>query len=106
MKKFKIKKNDKVVVITGKDRGKTGTVMSVLREKDRVVVSGVNLQKKHQKANGKSTGGIIQQEASMHISNIALFSETENKPSKAGYKFDQEGNKVRFLKKTNEVVKS
>ena len=100
----KIKKNDKVVVITGKCKNQKGVVLSV--KDDRVKVEGVNLVKKHQKANPDKgiEGGIITKEAYLHISNIAHFDEKSNKPSRVGFRILENGKKVRYLKTSNEVI--
>lgn len=87
-KKLKIKKGDEVIVIAGKDKGKKGAVLSVIRENDRVVVSGVNMIKRHQRPDRTGAGGIISKEASLHISNVALLDPKDGKATRAGYKVD------------------
>ena len=109
MKKFKIKKGDTVYVNSGNDKGKTGKVLSVLTEKDRVIVEGVNLVSKHTKPNSKQPqGGILKQEASIHISNVNLLdpSSTAAKPvpTRVGYKMDGD-KKVRIAKKSGQEIK-
>ena len=109
MKKFKIKKGDTVYVNSGNDKGKTGKVLSVLTEKDRVIVEGVNLVSKHTKPNSKQPqGGIIKQEAAIHISNVNLLdpSSTSAKPvpTRVGYKIT-DGKKVRVAKKSGQEIK-
>jgi large subunit ribosomal protein L24 len=104
MKKFKIKKNDKVQVMTGKDKGKFGTVTKVLRDRDRLVVSGVNLVKKHLKATQASAAGIVQVESTIHISNVAVVCPKSNLHTKVGYKMLEDGKKVRVAKKTGEIL--
>src|SRR5579863_2842285 len=94
-KKIKIKKGDEVIVIAGKDKGKKGSVLSVIRNNDRVVVAGVNMVKKHQKADRNHAGGIVSKEASLHISNVALIDPKEGKATKIGYKELADGRKVR-----------
>jgi large subunit ribosomal protein L24 len=103
-KKLKIKKGDEVIVIAGKDKGKKGSVLSVLRDKDRVVVSGVNMIKKHQKPDRTSAGGIISKEASLHISNVAIADPKEGKPSRVGYKLQEDGSKVRIARRSGEEL--
>ncbi len=103
-KKLKIKKGDEVIVIAGKDKGKKGSVLSVLREKDRVVVSGVNMIKRHQRPDKASAGGIISKEASLHISNVALADPKEGKPTRVGYKELADGKKVRVARRSGEVI--
>ena len=105
-KKLKIKKGDEVIVIAGKDKGKKGAVLSVLREKDRVVVAGVNMIKKHTRPDRASAGGIITKEASLHISNVALADPKEGKPTRVGYKTLEDGKKVRVARRSGEVVNS
>jgi len=102
--KLKIKKDDEVIVITGKDKGKKGTVLKVLPKDSRVLVSGVNLVKKHQKPGMNGAGGIVSQEASLHISNVALVDPKEGKPSRVGYKILKDGSKARVAKRSGEVV--
>lgn len=100
----KIKRDDEVVVIAGKDKGKRGKVVRVLD--GRVVVAGVNLVKKHVKANPNrgEQGGIVEREASLDISNIALFNQATQKADRVGYKVLEDGEKARVFKSTGEVV--
>ena len=100
----KIKRDDEVIVITGKDKGKRGKVVSVLE--DRVVVAGINMVKKHVKANPArgTQGGIVDQEASLHISNVALFNAATQKADRVGYKLLADGAKVRVYKSSGDVV--
>lgn len=105
MKKLHIKKGDTVYVNAGNDRGKTGKVMEVIRSKDRVIVEGVNIVSRHTKPNAKAPqGGILKQEAGIHISNVQLVDPSTNKPVKVGYK-TVEGKKVRYAKKSGEEIK-
>jgi large subunit ribosomal protein L24 len=102
--KLHIKKGDIVMVIAGdyKDKGKTGKVLSVIPEKDRVVVEGVNMVSKHTKPNAKyPQGGIVKQEAGIHVSNVNLV--VDGKPTRVGYKF-VDGKKVRYAKKSGEEI--
>ena len=104
MKKFHIKKGDTVYVNAGNDKGKTGKVLEVLRDKDRVIVEGVNMVSKHTKPNPKAPqGGIIKQEAAIHISNVNLV-DAAGKPTKVGYRTEGE-KKVRYAKTTGEEIK-
>ncbi|AVN15864.1 50S ribosomal protein L24 [Acinetobacter baumannii] len=96
----KIKKGDQVIVIAGKEKGKQGTVLSV--SEDRVKVEGLNLVKKHQKPNG-AEGGIVTQEASLHISNVAILNATTQKADRVGYQVI-DGVKTRVYKSTGESV--
>jgi large subunit ribosomal protein L24 len=100
----KIKRDDLVVVTAGKDKGKQGKVLSVLE--GRVVVSGLNLVKKHVKANPNrgEQGGIVEVEATLDISNVALFNQATQKADRVGYKMLEDGEKVRIFKSTGEVV--
>ena len=86
-KKLKIKKGDSVIVITGKDKGKLGNVLSILKDKDRVVVQGVNIIKRHRKATQESPGKIEQIEASVHISNVSHVDPDNGKPTRVRYQF-------------------
>ena len=104
----KIKKGDDVIVITGKDKGKRGTVSRVMLEVDRVLVDGINMVKKHQKPNpaAGAPGGIIDKEMPMDISNIALFNPATGKADRVGIKQLEDGRKVRFFKSNGEVLDS
>ncbi|MCG8491446.1 MAG: 50S ribosomal protein L24 [Sneathiellales bacterium] len=102
--KFAVKKGDKVVVLTGKDKGKTGEVLSVVREDRRAVVSGVNMVKRHTKQSQTEAGGIVEKEASIHLSNIALQDPKDGKATRVGYKTLDDGRKVRFAKRSGEVI--
>jgi large subunit ribosomal protein L24 len=102
--KLKIKKGDKVIVITGKDKGKTGEVTKVLVQENKVIVSGINIAKRHTKPSQESAGGIISKEMPIHISNVAYVDPKTNKPTRLGIKMDKDGHKVRVAKKSGEVV--
>lgn len=109
MKKLKIKKGDTVYVNAGNDKGKTGRVLAVLKDKDRVIVEGVNLVSKHTKPSTKHPqGGIIKMEAGIHISNVNLLDPTSTAakpvPTRVGYKF-VDGKKVRVAKKSGQEIK-
>ena len=104
MKKFNIKKGDNVIVNAGNDKGKTGKVLEVLRDKDRVIVEGVNMVSKHTKPNSKNPqGGIVKQEAAIHISNVNLM-DASGKAVKVGHKV-VDGKKIRFARTTGEEIK-
>ena len=94
-KKFKIKKGDSVIVITGKDKGKLGNVLSILKDKDRVIVQGVNIIKRHRKATQESPGKIEEIEASIHISNVSHVDPDNGKPTRVKYE-NKEGVKKRM----------
>ena len=99
-----VKTGDKVKVIAGKDKGKEGVVVKTLAAKDRVVVEGVNIVKKHQKPNNQyPQGGIVELEAPIHVSNVQLLDPSTNEPTKVGYKVE-EGKKVRFAKKSGTTL--
>ncbi len=100
----KLRKGDQVVVIAGKDKGKQGTILAV--KDDRVKVEGVNIVKKHQKPNQMTgvEGGIIEKEAFLHISNVAIYNATTQKADRIAYQFDSEGKKQRIYRSTGEVV--
>ena len=100
----KIKKGDKVVVISGRDKGRNGEVVRVIPREDRALVRGVNVVKKHQKQSMKEEGGIIRKELPIHLSNIALADPKDGKPTRVGFKFLADGTKVRFAKRSGEVI--
>ena len=102
--KFKIKREDEVVVRTGRDRGKSGRVLKVLRAQNRVVVAGVNMVKRHTRPTQTSAGGIVEREAPIHISNVALVDPKESGPTRVGYRTLEDGRKVRFAKRSGEII--
>ncbi|MGF1609998.1 MAG: 50S ribosomal protein L24 [Kiloniellales bacterium] len=104
--KFKIKKGDRVVVVTGRDKGKQGEVLRVLRRADRVLVQGVNMVRRHQRPSQVSPGGIEDREAPLHISNVALIDPKSDKPTRVGYRFLDDGRKVRFARRSGEPIDS
>jgi large subunit ribosomal protein L24 len=104
MSAAKIKKGDRVVVLSGKDKGKRGEVIRALPAEDRVVVSGVNIIKRHQKATGQKQGGIDRKEAPIHVSKVAVEDPKTGKPSRVGFKLLEDGTKVRFAKKSGEMI--
>jgi large subunit ribosomal protein L24 len=99
----RIRKGDNVVVIAGRDRGKTGEVLRVLPAEDRAVVRGVNLVRRHQRQTPSAQGGIITKEMPIHLSNISLAEPTDGKPTRIGFRF-VEGRKVRYAKRTGEQI--
>jgi len=103
--KIKLKKGDNVLVITGKDKGKSGSILSIIPKKNRAIVKGVNMVKKHQKPSKQSAGGIIEKELSMHLSNLAFISINDGKKTKIGYKLEK-NKKIRFEKKTGEIIQN
>jgi len=99
----KIKKGDKVVVITGRDKGRSGEVIEMRRDDGRVLVRGVNMVKRHQRQTAQQEGGIISKEAPIHLSNVALADPKDGKPTRVGFKFVGKGDgrkKVRFAKRS------
>jgi large subunit ribosomal protein L24 len=102
--KFKIKKGDKVIVIVGKDKGKKGDVMQIITDENRAVVSGVNIAKRHTKAQGTNEGGIINKTLPIHISNLALLDPKDGKATRVGYKTLDGGKKVRVAKRTGVTI--
>jgi large subunit ribosomal protein L24 len=99
----KIKKGDKVVVLTGRDKGRTGEVVEVRPAQDRAVVRGIHMVKRHQRQTPQQEGGIISKEGTIHLSNLALADPKDGKPTRVGFKFIGEGNdrkKVRFAKRS------
>ncbi|HZF35470.1 MAG TPA: 50S ribosomal protein L24 [Candidatus Angelobacter sp.] len=102
--KFKIRKGDKVIVRTGKDKGKSGEVLRVLRDEARVLVQGVNMIKRHTRPAPGNPGGIIDKEASIHISNVALADPKSGKPTRVGFKLLDGGRKVRIARRSGEAI--
>lgn len=100
----RIRKGDKVVVLSGKDAGKQGEVLRVVPECDRVVVSGVNMIKRHQRASQTNPGGIQEREAAIHVSNVAHVDPKTDQPTRVGFKTLDDGRKVRFAKRSGEVI--
>ncbi|MQW90332.1 50S ribosomal protein L24 [Sinorhizobium saheli] len=99
----KIRKGDKVVVLTGKDKGRTGEVVQVMPKEDRAVVRGVNMVKRHQRQTQNQEAGIITKEAPIHLSNIAIADPKDGKPTRVGFKIDGD-KKVRVAKRSGEVI--
>ena len=104
MNKLKIKKGDKVKVITGKNKGKIGDVIKVFPAENKLIVSGVNLVKKHTKPSQMSEGGIIQKELPIHVSNVSHIDPKTNEITKIGHKVLDDGKKVRVAKKSGEII--
>jgi large subunit ribosomal protein L24 len=99
-----VKKGDKVMVITGKDKGKTGVILAAFPKKDRVLVEGVNIVKKHTKPNqANPQGGIVSQEAAIHVSNVMPIDPKTGEPTRVGYKVEN-GKKIRIAKKSGEAL--
>ena len=99
----KIKKGDKVVVLAGRSKGQTGEVLKVLPKENRAIVQGVNVVKRHQRPSQMSEGGIIEKEATIDLSNIAIMDPKDDKPTRVGFK-DVDGKKVRVAKRSGEAL--
>ena len=95
------KTGDKVIVISGKDKGKEGKITNVLRKENRVVVEGINIVKKHVKGNGQTAGSITEVEAPIHASNVMIIDPKTKKPTRIGHKVNKDGKKIRVTKKSN-----
>ncbi|MEG6509804.1 50S ribosomal protein L24 [Methyloligella sp. 2.7D] len=102
--KMKIRKGDKVVVTSGKDKGKKGEVLRVIPSENRAVVQGVAMMRKHQRQTPSEEGGIVAKEAPIHVSNLAIEDPKDGEPTRVGYKFLKDGRKVRFAKRSGEVI--
>lgn len=100
---MRIKSGDKVQLIAGKDKGKTGTVIKTLPAKNKVIVEGLNIAKKHTKPSQSATGGIEEISAPIHVSNVKLVDPTSGEATRVGYRFE-DGKKVRFAKNSNETI--
>jgi large subunit ribosomal protein L24 len=100
----KIKKGDKVVVLAGKDKGRTGEVLSVAPKDSKAVVRGVNMIHRHQRQTQSQEGGIITKEAPIHISNLALADPKDGKPTRVGFTVQKDGRKVRVAKRSGETI--
>ena len=100
----KIRKGDNVVVLTGKDKGKTGEVIRVLPTEQRAVVRGVNVGRKHQKQTASEQGGIVAKELPIHVSNIAVADPKDGKPTRVGFKVTEDGRKQRVAKRSGDVI--
>ncbi len=104
MAKLKIKKDDNVVVISGRDKGKQGKVLRVFPAEERAVVQGVHIARRHSKPSMGDPGGIVEKELKIHISNLAHVDPQSNKPTRVGYKFLDGGRKVRIARRSGEVI--
>jgi large subunit ribosomal protein L24 len=102
--KFKIKKGDTVVVLAGREKGKSGEVIAVHPKDRRVLVRGVNMIKRHTRPSQVSPGGIMEKEATLHVSNLAIADPKDGKPTRVGYRTLEDGRKVRFAKRSGEIV--
>ena len=100
----RIKKGDRVVLLAGKDKGKSGEVLRVMPKEKRVLVSGVNMIRRHTRPSQTGPGGIEEREASVHVSNVAHIDPKDDKPTRVGFKFIEGGRKVRYAKRSGEVI--
>jgi large subunit ribosomal protein L24 len=104
MASLKIKKGDHVIVVTGRDKGKHGEVVEMRPNEGRAIVRGVNVVRRHQRQTASQEGGIVSKEAPIQISNLALEDPKDGKPTRVGFKFLEDGTKVRFAKRSGEVI--
>ena len=102
----RVKKGDSVKVLTGKDKGKTGQILTVLDQQSRVIVQGVNMVRRHTKPSAQTTGGIIQKEAPIHISNVSHVDPKSSEATRVGFRILDDGRKVRYAKRSGEVIDS
>ena len=100
----KVKKGDRVEVLTGRDKGKQGEVTKVMPEEGRIIVSGVNVVTRHQKPNQFDQGGIKRFEAPINVSNVSLLDPKDGKPTRVGFRTDDHGRKIRFAKRSGEAI--
>lgn len=103
-RKFKIKSGDEIIVIAGRSKGKKGKVIKLITDKERVIIQGINTVRRHTKPSAQSAGGIIEKEASIHISNVSLIDKSTGNPTKVGFKIQDNGEKVRIARKSGEVI--
>jgi large subunit ribosomal protein L24 len=100
---LKVRKDDTVVVLTGRDKGKSGKILRVMPKENRVLVQGVNVVKRHMKARPGQPGGVVEKELAIHASNVAHLDPRDNKPTRVGFKI-VDGKKVRFAKRSGELI--
>ena len=103
-KHYHVKKNDLVMVTAGKDKGKTGKVLRIVTKKDRLIVEKINMIKRHVKPSQKAKGGIMERESPIHVSNVMIYCEKCAKPVKVGNRILEDGKKIRFCRKCEEVI--
>ena len=101
---MKFKTNDKVIILAGKDKGQLGKIVKIFPDENKAIVEGVNLQKKHVKANKNVKGGVIEAPAAIHSSNLAIFDSQEKKASRIAFKFNKQGKKIRISKKSDTQI--
>ena len=100
----KIRKGDKVIVLSGRSKGKTGEVLKMMPKETRAIVQGVNMVKRHTRATQKATGGIVEQEATIHLSNLALLDPQTGAATRVGFRVLEDGRKVRYAKRSGEII--
>jgi large subunit ribosomal protein L24 len=100
----RIRKGDKVVVLTGRDKGRTGEVIQVMRDEDRALVRGIHMAKRHQRQTAAQEGGIISKETPIHLSNLAIADPKDGKPTRVGFKILPDGKKVRVAKRSGAEI--
>ncbi len=100
----RIRKGDNVIVMTGRDKGKRGSVLKVMPKEGRLIVQSVNVVKRHTRQTQTQTGGIVEKEAPIHVSNVALLDPASGKPTRAGFRMLEDGRKVRFAKASGELI--
>jgi len=100
----KLKKGDSVVVLTGKDKGRTGAIVQMMPKEGKALVSGINMVKRHQKQTQAQEGGIVSREAAIQVSNLALADPKDGKPTRVGFKIKDDGSKVRVAKRSGEEI--
>ena len=100
----RIRKGDNVIVLTGRDKGKRGSVLKAMPKEGRLIVQGVNVVKRHTRPTQTQTGGIVEKEAPIHVSNVALLDPASDKPTRAGFRLLEDGRKVRYAKSSGELI--
>ena len=103
-RKFRLRRGDEVVVVSGREKGRKGRVLRMQRDKERVIVQGANMVKRHTRPSAGQPGGVVEKEAALHISNVALVDPKTGEATRIGYKFLEDGRKVRFAKASGEVI--
>jgi len=100
----RIRKGDNVTIISGQDKGKSGSVLRVLQDDERLIVQGVNVVKRHMRASQTQAGGIVEKEATIHVSNVSLVDPDSGEPTRVGFRILEDGRKVRYAKRSGEVM--
>ncbi len=102
--KLRVKKGDEVIVLTGREKGKKGSVLKVMPKDQRLLVQGVNMVKRHTRPSQANAGGIIEKEGSLHVSNVAHVDPKTGEPTRVGYRYLDDGRKVRYAKRSGEII--